>query len=306
MDKHDRPYVCKKPECSSLQGFTYSGGLLRHQREVHHLHGGAKLKLFCHVPGCKRSKHTPFTRRENLAEHLRRVHKLNTPEPNSPPSTTTTLTFLSPKTEEGMKVKASETEVPKEGAKPEVTQNGISPAKKPASQDVKQNGRHEIKPKPRLAAKPAKQIEPVNQAFSPQSIGQSATSPFNQPINQFVKQEITKETAQKQAAKEHLPNHIKERQDVMKIANAVQQNVSNSATPNHEVVTHDTPIESPDIRKRKRNDTEGTTDVSWQAEAKRLKVENEELRKAQEASNERMARMEKQISELVSAKQRIH
>ena len=84
MDKHDRPYICKNPDCISLQGFTYSGGLLRHQREVHNLHGGAKLKLYCDIAGCKRKVSNPFTRRENLAEHLRRVHKLHTPEPTSP------------------------------------------------------------------------------------------------------------------------------------------------------------------------------------------------------------------------------
>lgn len=86
MDKHDRPYICKKPECSSLQGFTYSGGLLRHQREVHGLHGGTKLKLFCHIDGCKRRPQQPFTRRDNLADHVRRKHKLNKPEPTSFPT----------------------------------------------------------------------------------------------------------------------------------------------------------------------------------------------------------------------------
>lgn len=77
MDKHDRPYVCKNPECKSLQGFTYSGGLSRHQREVHGLYGGAKLKLFCNYHACRRHSENPFTRRENLAEHERRVHKPN-------------------------------------------------------------------------------------------------------------------------------------------------------------------------------------------------------------------------------------
>ncbi|KAJ5480241.1 hypothetical protein N7530_005750 [Penicillium desertorum] len=31
MDKHDRPYKCYEPNCDKIQGFTYSGGLLRHQ-----------------------------------------------------------------------------------------------------------------------------------------------------------------------------------------------------------------------------------------------------------------------------------
>jgi hypothetical protein len=39
MDKHDRPYKCPADGCEKLPGFTYSGGLLRHEREVHGKHG---------------------------------------------------------------------------------------------------------------------------------------------------------------------------------------------------------------------------------------------------------------------------
>lgn len=73
MDKHDRPYRCTHPDCAKLQGFTYSGGLLRHEREVHNKHGGPKAKLMCHFSDCKR-KNKGFTRKENLNEHIRRVH----------------------------------------------------------------------------------------------------------------------------------------------------------------------------------------------------------------------------------------
>jgi hypothetical protein len=75
MDKHDRPYKCNAKGCEKLQGFTYSGGLLRHEREVHKLHGGTKKSLHCPYADCKRSSGTGFTRKENLAEHLRRVHR---------------------------------------------------------------------------------------------------------------------------------------------------------------------------------------------------------------------------------------
>ena len=74
MDKHTRPYTCKEPECAKLQGFTYSGGLLRHEREVHGKQGGPKEELHCPHSRCKRSTGKGFTRRENLNEHLRRVH----------------------------------------------------------------------------------------------------------------------------------------------------------------------------------------------------------------------------------------
>lgn len=75
MDKHDRPYKCNVKGCEKLQGFTYSGGLLRHEREVHKMHGGTKKSLFCPFTDCKRSSGSGFTRKENLAEHIRRVHR---------------------------------------------------------------------------------------------------------------------------------------------------------------------------------------------------------------------------------------
>ncbi|KAI1676360.1 hypothetical protein KJE20_14063 [Pyrenophora tritici-repentis] len=75
MDKHDRPYRCNAKGCKKLQGFTYSGGLLRHEREIHKMHGGTRKSLFCLLPDCKRSSGAGFTRKENLAEHIRRVHR---------------------------------------------------------------------------------------------------------------------------------------------------------------------------------------------------------------------------------------
>ena len=76
MDKHDRPYRCQHPSCAKLQGFTYSGGLLRHEREVHNKHGGPKAQLMCPYEDCKRHAGKGFTRKENLAEHVRRVHTI--------------------------------------------------------------------------------------------------------------------------------------------------------------------------------------------------------------------------------------
>ncbi|KAI5923089.1 hypothetical protein F4810DRAFT_223564 [Camillea tinctor] len=74
MDKHDRPYKCPAGGCEKLPGFTYSGGLLRHEREVHGKHGGPKNPLNCPHVNCKRHTGKGFSRLENLNEHLRRVH----------------------------------------------------------------------------------------------------------------------------------------------------------------------------------------------------------------------------------------
>ena len=75
MDRHTRPYTCEEPGCENIRGFTYSGGLHRHQREVHRHHGGPKAKCMCPHQDCKRSTGLGFSRRENLLEHLRRVHR---------------------------------------------------------------------------------------------------------------------------------------------------------------------------------------------------------------------------------------
>jgi len=75
MDKHDRPYKCAETGCEKLQGFTYSGGLLRHQREVHKMHGGTRKPMYCPEPNCKRNSGSGFTRKENLHDHIRRVHR---------------------------------------------------------------------------------------------------------------------------------------------------------------------------------------------------------------------------------------
>ncbi|OAA56885.1 C2H2 transcription factor [Cordyceps fumosorosea ARSEF 2679] len=82
MDKHERPYRCQTEGCENLPGFTYSGGLLRHEREVHKKHGGPKNTVNCPHPNCKRHTGKGFSRQENLNEHLRRVH--TSPESTSP------------------------------------------------------------------------------------------------------------------------------------------------------------------------------------------------------------------------------
>lgn len=84
MDKHDRPYRCGHPACGKLQGFTYSGGLLRHEREVHGKHGGPKTQLRCPYTDCKRHTGKGFTRKENLSEHIRRVHRSKSQDSQQP------------------------------------------------------------------------------------------------------------------------------------------------------------------------------------------------------------------------------
>jgi hypothetical protein len=75
MGKHERPYKCNVKGCRNLRGFTSSDGLIRHESEVHKMHSESKMLLFCPYPDCKRSSGTGFTRKENLAEHIRRMHQ---------------------------------------------------------------------------------------------------------------------------------------------------------------------------------------------------------------------------------------
>ncbi|KAG6004957.1 hypothetical protein E4U21_000580 [Claviceps maximensis] len=86
MDKHERPYRCPAAGCENLPGFTYSGGLLRHEREVHGMHGGPKNTVNCPHPNCKRHTGKGFSRQENLNEHLRRVHTNGDAGGATPPS----------------------------------------------------------------------------------------------------------------------------------------------------------------------------------------------------------------------------
>jgi hypothetical protein len=71
MDGHDRPYRCSQPECSNLNGFTYSGGLLRHERDVHFKHGGPKAHR-CNEHEC--SNLPSFASASALSRHIRDVH----------------------------------------------------------------------------------------------------------------------------------------------------------------------------------------------------------------------------------------
>jgi hypothetical protein len=72
MDKHTRPYHCTHPTCAELEGFTYRGGLKRHEAEKHHMHGGELM--FCPHIECNRHTEKPFGRPHNLRSHISRRH----------------------------------------------------------------------------------------------------------------------------------------------------------------------------------------------------------------------------------------
>jgi hypothetical protein len=88
MDKHDRPYVCKIDGCNHRQGFTSNGDLLRHQQVVHKFDSGQHRLLFCDEPNCARGpKGGPdvgFSRKDNLADHIRRKHRQSSPASRVP------------------------------------------------------------------------------------------------------------------------------------------------------------------------------------------------------------------------------
>lgn len=75
MDRHDRPYKCLNVACTLNPGFTYPGGLVRHEKEVHKMHASTRRSLrLCPFPRCSRSSGSGFTRKENLDDHIRRRH----------------------------------------------------------------------------------------------------------------------------------------------------------------------------------------------------------------------------------------
>ena len=68
-----RSFTCPVFGCENRPGFTSKGDMDRHRREVHE-NGGSKT-FPCLRRGCNRGVHKPFKRKENLKEHIRRVHQ---------------------------------------------------------------------------------------------------------------------------------------------------------------------------------------------------------------------------------------
>lgn len=91
MDKHERPYKCTQAECQRKEGFTWFGGLVRHEREVHKIESAPKKALFCPFPECGRSSGRGFTRKDNLEQHKKNKHSGKASDSGSddaaPPST---------------------------------------------------------------------------------------------------------------------------------------------------------------------------------------------------------------------------
>jgi hypothetical protein len=85
-DKHDRPFKCDVAGCTHSTGFSSKGILDRHKRTIHKLlppdKSSTKLSTlvlyYCPEPSCHRSisssPSNPFTRKDNLNEHIRRKH----------------------------------------------------------------------------------------------------------------------------------------------------------------------------------------------------------------------------------------
>lgn len=74
MNKHLRPYNCSIPTCK-VNPFATKGDLHRHQREVHSSPGVHN----CPITTCQR--HTRgFSRKQNLMQHIERLHSLDTGE----------------------------------------------------------------------------------------------------------------------------------------------------------------------------------------------------------------------------------
>uniref|UniRef100_A0A8H7NQI8 C2H2-type domain-containing protein n=1 Tax=Bionectria ochroleuca TaxID=29856 RepID=A0A8H7NQI8_BIOOC len=75
VDTHLKPYRCKFDTCEEAQ-FASSTILLRHEKEAHAMHGHGENPYLCPHEGCGRSiPGNGFTRRWNLRDHIRRIHK---------------------------------------------------------------------------------------------------------------------------------------------------------------------------------------------------------------------------------------
>lgn len=71
-EKHSKKLKCFK--CAQVRTFSDANCRLRHEREIHKMHGGPK-ELFCQYVNCKNREERPFKRPEYLAAHERATHK---------------------------------------------------------------------------------------------------------------------------------------------------------------------------------------------------------------------------------------
>ena len=86
MNKHNRPFKCGVAGCPHSSGFSAKGDLERHKRAKHKDLFLNELGIqpsnqfcYCSEPSCRRSSSSsnrnPFTRTDNLQEHIKRRHK---------------------------------------------------------------------------------------------------------------------------------------------------------------------------------------------------------------------------------------
>lgn len=127
MDKHERPYKCLERGCERLLGFTYSGGLLRHDREVHKKNLATRTALYCPFPNCNRNPASGhgFTRLENLNEHKRRRHP-----GEEPPATPNQAASVSPATSGHKRKRTSDSVDEQESESDEASDDETSPVTK--------------------------------------------------------------------------------------------------------------------------------------------------------------------------------
>ncbi|RFU33116.1 hypothetical protein B7463_g3224, partial [Scytalidium lignicola] len=69
--RHGKPFKCKYPGCTWLQGFSTTNDLERHVNSKHPVKATKRFR--CHVPGCK-SKDRSWPRLDNFKSHIKRLH----------------------------------------------------------------------------------------------------------------------------------------------------------------------------------------------------------------------------------------
>lgn len=69
MNKHNRPYKCRTPNCGLA--FEFKNDHNRHEDDKHN---SERVKYYCSYPGCRTKSAREGGRKDNIQRHIKNIH----------------------------------------------------------------------------------------------------------------------------------------------------------------------------------------------------------------------------------------